>query len=1001
MPKRCAHDIVNKMEAIVTMEQWIHAVRDNTGFVLVAAKLTNPFTLDATTDFSGVLSASAGRTRSEGVMISGVELFSGGFSGWTQTMNALSKCDIPTTIRLAVDNSRPCVETYAKTFDAVDVGGPWQFARFEDELPSKMVAEADVRCFKWLHLIGNEEVDALLASPPCPPWSRANHGPGLSNDLGALMLDTVGLVKLIKPKTFALENVGGLMHHAHFRYIKDFIRFAGYHIRWCHNANLRDILPQNRERLLLIAVKVGEDSLQPHICVEWPLRMTPSMYSAKIIMKRGQIPAQWKVDAELSEQTLDLYLKDNLLPHGPEGIQVGGPWKKPRNDVWAYRIRHPQDAFACIMAAYSHGHQLPQRNLEFSGLFGTLLMDDGHLRFLVLPEIVCLMGATQDVWLGPDVKQNFHMLGNAIAIPHAAICAANLVATLQEGYDSHAVKDLFNKIIDQRICADDMVIHEMSNGWLFSRQKDSIPPTIPLHDFVLVHLYFESDEIVLHCERELDLWGVLHILMSDTKPASMFLKPLGHPNKCIPVPKPFLLLSDVHHVTLISKPVLRLHPQVHRSAEVLVTPTVVVIAERQVFALHLGRLKTVQAVAEVIMDAIDIEGLIPTNQFGRPLDPLQFPPYHFILMPTCVKPMDFSAFQLVTVTSVAQIFTFASAPHVIEEIIHSLRNSGILQMIKPFGWCFASTVPQTEDEHDLQVTLMRIPGVLSIETSDLRNCLLCFLFLAELANFELMGPSPRIEVHLKLLGYDVWHGFMNRFSKCESFDQIWNKVAGVLHIHAQLRYIVAGRQVNPEMHLCDYMTDEMTAQNEIRIHTLLELRGGGPSIRLTPNDSSEVEGQFGNDSHMTADVFHLDRFFFTDAMNMVVNDWLALPSQRTDVQTTRFLAMQISQEDGMIIWKADLETLFRFVKALKEVGAELILGKLGWVLSIHFIAWEEVTLGRILLFPRPIGRSVSETLVRGFLQVVMLRFAFVPQNVPEEQAVRIKIKSYGAVIHQF
>ena len=1002
VPLRCAHDISRSFEALVTMDQWTHVIRHSCSFVVIAAKLVNCRVLDTTIDFAGVLPMPNQRSVPLSEDLSCAEFFCGGFSGWSQTIHQLSDANIPAHVRFAIDSSRPCIDAYVKTFGAVDAGGPWSFTSFPNDLPPKIAVEADIRGFKWTHLLGSDAIDILMASPPCPPWSKANHAPGLANEQGCLMLDTVGLIKIIGPRAFALENVGGLASHAHFRYIRDFIRFAGYHVRWCQTANLREILPQNRDRLLLLAIKVGDETILPHICVAWPQRLTPSLYSAGVIMKRDQIPDSWKENAELPKEVLDMYLHDKFLPHGHDGVVTTGPWKKPRHDVGAYRIRFPQDAFACVMAAYSQGHKLPQRNLEFSGLYGALLLDNDHLRFLVLPEIMCLMGATQDLWFSHDMTLNFQMLGNAIAIPHAAICIANLVATLKEGYDGHAVRDLFNRLVDRRLMACDLSISPCDQGWMIAKMFDCIPPTVPIHDFVQVFLQFEEDIVMLRCERELDLWGVLHISMYHARPLRLGIKPMGHPDRLIPLPKPFLLLSDVHHVTVSSRLVLRLHPQVQMSPEVLVTPTVVVVAEGHVVALHLGKAGSVQNVADVVMDCIEEDGLCPTNQFGSPLDPMEPTPYHFMLMPTSVKPIDFDVFQMVRVKSVAGVFSFGSAAHVIESLVLALRTSGIAQMVRTFGWRFVSIIHDQDDESELQVTLMKMPGVLSIEPSDMHNCLTCLLFLAELANTSVVGTLPDIDVHLRLLGHEVWSGKMHHTARCSFFDRVWEKVSAALDIKAKLRYIIAGKQVNPEWSVHEYMNDQMHTGKVVRIHTVLELRGGGP-IRLVPNDlamdDDRQEPARGSGSQM--DIFRLDRHFHIDAVEATVKDWLALPSQRQDIETSAFLSMKISEEDGIIIWKDEMETLFRFLKALKEIGAELIMGKLGWTLSVHFIAWEDVPLGRIMLFPRPVGPVVSIGLIRSFLQAVMLRFAIPCHDVTDEETVEVKIKAFhGGILHQ-
>lgn len=52
-------------------------------------------------------------------------------------------------------------------------------------------------------------IDLLVADPPCTPWSRAGKRQGLADDRD-LLLETVELVELLRPRTALIANVPGL-----------------------------------------------------------------------------------------------------------------------------------------------------------------------------------------------------------------------------------------------------------------------------------------------------------------------------------------------------------------------------------------------------------------------------------------------------------------------------------------------------------------------------------------------------------------------------------------------------------------------------------------------------------------------------------------------------------------------------------------------------------------------------------------------------------------------
>ena len=100
-------------------------------------------------------------------------------------------------------------------------------------------------------------IDLLQASPPCPNFSRAKTG-GYETVLDYRLAGTVcRAVRVIRPRTFLLENVRGYVHSASYARIVATVQALGYTI---HAAILNSAdygVPQTRERLILRAVRTG------------------------------------------------------------------------------------------------------------------------------------------------------------------------------------------------------------------------------------------------------------------------------------------------------------------------------------------------------------------------------------------------------------------------------------------------------------------------------------------------------------------------------------------------------------------------------------------------------------------------------------------------------------------------------------------------------------------------------------------------------------------------
>lgn len=112
--------------------------------------------------------------------------------------------------------------------------------------------------------------DICLAGFPCQAFSIAGHHAGFNDDFkgmnrGNLFLDVVRICEYHKPKVIFCENVKGLVMHDKgntFRVIRKAFRDLGYQVFW-KVLNSKDFgVPQNRERIYIVAFRddldVGE-----------------------------------------------------------------------------------------------------------------------------------------------------------------------------------------------------------------------------------------------------------------------------------------------------------------------------------------------------------------------------------------------------------------------------------------------------------------------------------------------------------------------------------------------------------------------------------------------------------------------------------------------------------------------------------------------------------------------------------------------------------------------
>ncbi len=102
-----------------------------------------------------------------------------------------------------------------------------------------------------------EKVDVLTAGFPCQAFSIAGYQKGFDDDRGNVYFEILRFIDAIEPQVVFLENVKNLKSHDKgntFKVIKKSLEDRGYYIK-DKVINSCDYLPQNRERIYIVAFK--------------------------------------------------------------------------------------------------------------------------------------------------------------------------------------------------------------------------------------------------------------------------------------------------------------------------------------------------------------------------------------------------------------------------------------------------------------------------------------------------------------------------------------------------------------------------------------------------------------------------------------------------------------------------------------------------------------------------------------------------------------------------
>jgi len=163
-------------------------------------------------------------------------------------------------IRMGFDNA------FGKDIETVFVSEWDKFAQetYRDNFDDPFEIAGDITAIKEDEI---PEFDICLAGFPCQAFSIAGTGgygrQGFDDDFkgrnrGNLFLEVVRICEYHKPKVIFCENVKGLVMHDHgrtFRVIRKAFRDLGYQVFW-KVLNAKDFgVPQNRERIYIVAFR--------------------------------------------------------------------------------------------------------------------------------------------------------------------------------------------------------------------------------------------------------------------------------------------------------------------------------------------------------------------------------------------------------------------------------------------------------------------------------------------------------------------------------------------------------------------------------------------------------------------------------------------------------------------------------------------------------------------------------------------------------------------------
>lgn len=242
--------------------------------------------------------------------------------------------------------------------------------------------------------------DILFAGFPCQAFSIAGYRKGFEDTRGTLFFDVARIAKYHRPNVIFLENVKGLIGHDKGRTFKKIVdvleKELGYYIKYrVLNTSIHTTIPQNRERIYMVASKVElQESIFP--------KPKESVKSIRELLEREKQEDRYYYNSHRYYETLSQDIKKTDTVY---------QWRR-------HYVRENKSNQCPTLTANmgTGGHNVP------------LIKDSYGIRKLTPKECLRFQGFDENFEF-PNIafSQMYKQIGNSVTIPLASELLLNIL----------------------------------------------------------------------------------------------------------------------------------------------------------------------------------------------------------------------------------------------------------------------------------------------------------------------------------------------------------------------------------------------------------------------------------------------------------------------------------------------------------------------------------------------------------------------------------------------
>lgn len=350
-----------------------------------------------------------------------LHLYAGAFSGWSQAMHWLHDTQefVLNGQEIFIDVDDMVMQVWSLKNHAAVLSTPIAFD--VAWVPSDRIGVCGRIQDPSISNLVRAQCNLLQSmSPPCQSWSRGGKQAGIGDPNGFSFLEALSVAARCQSNVLVAECADEIVTHQHWPFLQEYARILGYKMVFSQATPLHTVVQHNRTRWLGVWVRADHQAFPVDFVLTPTVFPRPSWGDQ---VHELRIPSVWNQQLKLRPSECEFYDRIDLLPPIKRQKQSRSGSSRSCQGLWA-RVADPSELLPTLCASYTRQHLLQPQHIQNKGIFAVLQHDSQGFRFLSPGMFVSMFGAIDDQALPSKIHEAFHILGNAITVPHSILTIA-------------------------------------------------------------------------------------------------------------------------------------------------------------------------------------------------------------------------------------------------------------------------------------------------------------------------------------------------------------------------------------------------------------------------------------------------------------------------------------------------------------------------------------------------------------------------------------------------